>query len=198
MGSDSLTLGKPGDAVSESVLFDQLPPSDPILWLGRERCVASAVKVERDDLRQAVASHVQTLAILQALEESNLLIVHFEELSVSLAVEGCVLEKQEGCAGVDDAVRVSSEVVGGLSNHGDTAEILANGLDGGERAVKELLVLHGGENLFDQNVVRHTKIGRVIEPIIDSAKKPYHQRFDQVGILFVVHSLEVEALDARQ
>src|SRR5580698_4358863 len=100
MGSDSLTLGKPGDAVSESVLFDQLPPPDPILWLGRERCVASTVKVEGDDLREAVASHVQTFAILQALEESNLLVVHLEEFCVSFSVEGCVLEKQKGGAGV--------------------------------------------------------------------------------------------------
>ena len=129
--SDSLTLGKPGDAIGESVLFDQLRPPDPILWLRREGCVASTVKVEGDDLREAVASHVQTFAILQALEESNLLVVHLEELCVSFPVEGCVLEKQKGGTGVDDAVRIRSEVVCRLSDHGDAAEILADGLDGG-------------------------------------------------------------------
>src|ERR1700733_3779315 len=172
--SDSLTLGEPGDAIGESVLFNQLRPPDPILWLRRERCVASTVKVEGDDLREPVASHVQTFAILQALEESNLLVVHLEEFCVSFPVEGCVPEKQKRCARVDDAVRVSSQVISGLANHGDAAEILAYGLDGGKRSFKKLLVLHGGENLFDQDMFRYAKIGRVIKHIIDSAEKPNH------------------------
>ncbi len=196
--SDSLALGESGDAFCKSVLFDQLRPPDSILWLGRERCIASVVEIESDNLRKAIAPHIQSFAILQALEESDLLLVHLEELCVSLAVEGCVLEKQERSAGVDDAVGVRSEVVGGLANHGDAAKVLANRLDGGKRSFEQLLVLHRGEDLFDQDVLRYAEIGRVIEHIVDPAKKPDHQWFDQVGILLVVHSLEVKALDARE
>ena len=194
----SLALGKALDALGESVLGDQLRPAHPVLRLGGERRVAAAVEVQRDDLGDAVAPHVQRLAVLQALEESDLLFVHLEQLGIPLPVERRVLQEQERCAGVHDAVGVRTEVVGGLADHGDAAKVLANGLDGSERTFEELLVLHRREDLFDQDVLGNAEIGGVVENVVDAPEKPHHQRLDQVGILLVVHALEVEALQARQ
>ena len=44
----------------------------------------------------------------------------------------------------------------------------------------------------------HAKIGGVVEHIVDAAQQPHHQRLDQVGVLLVVHALEVEALEAGE
>ena len=92
----------------------------------------------------------------------------------------------------------SPKVFGGLADHGDAAKILADGLDGRERAFEQLPILHRREDLFDQNVLGNAKIGRVIEHIVDAPQQPHHQRLDQVGVLLVVDALEVEALQARQ
>ena len=95
-------------------------------------------------------------------------------------------------------IGVRAEVLGGLADHGHAAEILAHGLDRGERAFEQLPVLHRRENLFDENVLRNAEIGRVVEHIVDAPQQPHHQRLDQVGVLLVVDALEVEALQARK
>ena len=177
---------------------NQLRPAHPVLRLGGERGVAALVEVQSNDLGNAVAPHVQRLAILQTLEECDLLFVHLEQLCITLPIERRVFQEQERCAGVHDAVGVGPKVIGGLANHGDAAKVLANGLDGSERAVKQLLVLHRREDLFDEDVLGNAEIGGVVEHVVDSPEEPYHQRLDQVGILFVVHALEVEALQARE
>src|SRR6185437_8578427 len=59
-------------------------------------------------------------------------------------------------------------------------------------------ILHRGENLLDQNVLGYSKIGGVVEHIVDTPENPYHQRFNQVGILGVIDALEVEALHTRE
>ena len=194
----SLSLSKAIDALGESILFNQLRPSHPVLRLGGERGVAAFVEVQRNDLRNAVAPHVQRLAVLQTLKECDLLLVHLEQLCITLPIERCVFQEQKRCAGVHDAVGVGPKVIGGLANHGDAAKVLANGLDGSESAVKQLLVLHRREDLFDEDVLGNAEICRVIENVVDAPEEPYHQRLDQVGILFIVHALEVEALQARE
>ena len=107
-------------------------------------------------------------------------------------------KKQKRRAGVHDAVGVRAEVFGGLADHGDAAKILAHGLDRSERAFEQLPVLHRREDLFDEDVLGHAKIGGVVEHVVDAAQQPHHQRLDQVGVLLVVHALEVEALQARE
>ena len=44
----------------------------------------------------------------------------------------------------------------------------------------------------------HAEISRVVQDLIDPAQQPNHQRLNQVGVLFVVHALEVKALHAGQ
>ena len=60
------------------------------------------------------------------------------------------------------------------------------------------LILHRREDLFDEDVLGNAEIGGVVEHIVDAPEQPHHQRLDQVGVLLVVHALEVEALEARQ
>jgi hypothetical protein len=50
-------------------------------------------KIQGDDLRQPIAPHVKSFAVLQALEESKLLIVHLEKLGVAFPVEGGIFEE---------------------------------------------------------------------------------------------------------
>ena len=140
----------------------------------------------------------RAFAILQALEESELLFVHLEQFGITLPVEGRVFQKQERRAGVHDAVGVRAEVIGGLADHGHAAKVLAHGLDRSERTIQELLVLHRREDLFDEDVLGNAEIGGVVEHVVDAAEQPHHQRLDQVGVLLVVHALEVEALKARE
>ena len=111
-----------------------------------------------------------------------------------LAVEGGVRKKQKRSAGVHDAVCVLAQVVRGLADQGDAAQVLPDGLDAGKRSVEQLLVLHGGENLLDEDMLGNAQICRVIENVVDPAQQPHHQRLNQVGVLLVVHALEVEAL----
>ena len=125
---DSLALGKARYALGESVLLDQLGAAYPVFGLGRKGCVAATVEVQGDDLRQSIAPHVESFAVLQALKESELLLVHLEQLGVPLTVEGGILQEQKGRAGVHDAVGIGAEVVGGLTNHGHAPEVLADGL----------------------------------------------------------------------
>ena len=192
-----LTLGKSSDALGETVFGDELRPANAILRLGRKRGIATSIKIQANHLGQAVAAHVETFAILQALEESELLLVHLEEFGVALPVEGGVFQEEERGAGVDDGVGIRAEIFGGLADHGHAAKVLANRLDRSQRRIEKLLVLHAGEQLFDQDVLGHAKIGGIEEHIVDAAEDVHHQRLDQVGIL-LVHSLKVEALDTRE
>src|SRR5260370_24424112 len=131
----SLSLGKPCNALGEAVLFDELRPAYPILRLGGESSVAALIKVQGDNLRDPVAPNVQRFAVLQALEECDLLFVHLEQLGISFTVERRVLQEEEGRAGVHDAVGVRTQIVGGLANHGYATKVLPNGLDRSERTV---------------------------------------------------------------
>ena len=101
-----LALGKAVYAFGEPILGDQLRPAHPVLRLGRERGVAARVEIERDDLGDPVTAHVQRLAVLQALEQRDLLLVHLEQLGIPLPVERGVLQEQERCAGVHDGIGV--------------------------------------------------------------------------------------------
>src|ERR1700730_8546963 len=47
---DSLPLGKPLDALGESVLLDEFGPAYPVLWFCGEFGVASVVEIERDNI----------------------------------------------------------------------------------------------------------------------------------------------------
>ena len=105
----SLTLGKARDALGESVLGNQLRPAHPVFRLGGERGVAAAVEIETNNFGESVAAHVQRLAVLQALEESELLFVHLEQLGIPFPVERRVFQKQERRAGVHDAVGVLAQ-----------------------------------------------------------------------------------------
>jgi len=44
-------------------------------------------------------------------------------------------------------------------------------------------------------MLRNSKVLRVVDNLVDAAQNPDHQRFNQVGILLVVHSLKIEALE---
>src|SRR6185437_7313776 len=193
-----LTLGKPRDALGESILGNELGAAHTVFRLGRERGIAATVEIESHHFGEAIAPHIQRLSVLQALEESELLFIHLEQFGIASPVECRVLEKQERCAGVHDAVGVLAQVLNGLADHGHTAKVFADGLNRRERSFQKLAVLHRREDLFDEDVLGDAEIDRVIEHVIDAAEKPHHQWLDQVGVLLVVDFLEVEALDARE
>ena len=73
-----LALGKASDALGETVFSDEFGAAYPILRFGGERGVTTLVEIQADDLGKTIATHVQTFAILQALEESELLFVQLE------------------------------------------------------------------------------------------------------------------------
>src|SRR5258707_5296483 len=122
----SFSLGKTRDALGESILFDQLRPTYPVFRFRGERRVAALIEVQRDDLRDAVAPHVETFAVLQTLKQCDLLLVHLEQLGIALTIEGRVFQEQKRCAGIDDAVCVRTKIVGGLADHSHTAKVLPN------------------------------------------------------------------------
>jgi len=126
-----------------------------------------------------------------------LLLAELEQFAVKLAVERCVWEEQKRGAGVHNQICVLAEVFRRLADHGHAAEVLAHSLDRSERAFEQLLVLHVGKDLFDQYMLWHAQILWVVDNLVDAAKNPDHQRFDEVGILLVVDTLEVEALQPR-
>jgi len=68
VGLHGLSLGEARNALGESILFDQFGAANTVFRLGGERGVAATVKVQRDDLRNAIATHIQTFAISQAFE----------------------------------------------------------------------------------------------------------------------------------
>src|SRR5690349_9762231 len=78
-----LALGKPCNALGESVLLNEPGPAHSVFGLGRKCGVAAGVKIQTHNLGEAVAAHVQCLAVLQALEESKLLFVHLEQLGIA-------------------------------------------------------------------------------------------------------------------
>ena len=112
LGLFGLALGESCDSLRESVLGDEPGPAHAVFRLSRKDCVAAVIEIEFDDLRQSVAAHVETFAVLQALEESELLLIHLEEFRVALAVEGGVFQKQKRSAGVHNAVGVRAQVFG--------------------------------------------------------------------------------------
>ncbi len=57
-----------------------------------------------------------------------------------------------------------------------------------------LLVLHRRKDFFDEDVLGDTEIGGVVENVVDTTEQPHHQRFYEVGVLLVIHALEVKAL----
>lgn len=154
-----------------------LPLTDPdgsadelertITDLGFKGALVSGATNEGDNFGQPVAPHVKAFAILQAFKESELLFVHLEELCIPLAIERRILQEQKRCARVHNAVRICAEVIGRLADHGHATKVLANGLDRSQRTVKQLLVLHRRENLFDEDVFRHAEIRGVVEHIVD-------------------------------
>jgi hypothetical protein len=62
--------------------------------------------------------------------------------------------------------------------------------------LKQLPVLHRRENLFDEDVLGYSEIGGVVKHIVNATQEPNHHRLYQVGILLVVYTLKVEALQA--
>src|SRR6266702_4431372 len=131
-----LTLGKACDALGESVLGDKAGAAHPILRFGGECRIAAAVEIQAYNLGESVATHIKCLAIPQALEESELLFVHLEQLGVASPVERRIAQKKERSAGIHDAVGVRPEVFSRLADHGDAAKILPNRLDGSQRCLK--------------------------------------------------------------
>src|SRR5271166_1697398 len=95
LGLFGLALGESSDALRESVLGDEPGPAHAVFRLGRKDCVAAVVEIELDDLGQSVAAHIETFAVLQALEECKLLLVHLEEFRVPLAVKGRVFQEEK-------------------------------------------------------------------------------------------------------
>src|SRR5579863_3087514 len=74
-----LALGKPCNALGESVLLNEPGPAHTVFRLGRKRGVTAGVEIQPHNFGKAVAPHIQRLAVLQALEESELLFVHLEQ-----------------------------------------------------------------------------------------------------------------------
>jgi hypothetical protein len=95
LGLFGLALSESCDSLRESVLGDEPGPAYTVFRLRRKDCVAAVIEIEFDDLGQSVAAHVETFAILQALEECKLLLVHLEEFRISLPVKGRVFEEQK-------------------------------------------------------------------------------------------------------
>src|ERR1700742_1551369 len=71
-------LGKPVDALGESILGNEFGTPYTILRLRRECCVAAFIEIQTNNFRQTVTPHIQSLARLQALEQRKLLFVHLE------------------------------------------------------------------------------------------------------------------------
>ncbi len=193
-----LSLREALDAVGEAVLLDQLCAAGTVLGFGGELGIAALVEVQGDDFGQSVPAYIQGLALLQAFEKIKLLLAELEQLAVELPVERGIRQEQERRAGVHDGIRVLAQVVRGLADEGHAAQVLADGLDGGESRFEKLLVLHGRKQLLDDDVLGYAQVLRVIENGIDPAQQPHHQRLDEVGVLRGVHALEVEALNAAQ
>lgn len=121
-------------------------------------------------------------------KQCEMLFIHLEQLGIPLAVECRITQEEERLAGVHDRIRIRPEVFGALTDHGHAAKVLADGLNGSERIVKKLLFLHRRQDLFDEDVLGHDKIGGVEEHIVDPPQQSQYQGLDQVGILRVVHS----------
>src|SRR6185437_6802561 len=169
-----LALGEPRDALGESVLGNQLGPAHAVFGFGGERGIAALVEIQANNLGESIAAHVQRLAVLQALKESELLFGHLEQLGIPLAVERRILQKQERRAGVNDGIGILAKVFRRLPNHCDAAKILADGLDGRKSAFEQLAVLHRTEDFFDEDVLGYAKVGGVVEHIVDAPEQPHH------------------------
>src|SRR5581483_3411358 len=105
-----LPLGKARNALGKSILGNELRPAHAVFGFGGERRIAATIKIHLDNFGEAVAAHVKRLAVLQALEESELLFGHLEQFGIPLAVEGRILQEEKRCAGVHNAVGVLSKV----------------------------------------------------------------------------------------
>ena len=78
---DALALGQLAFLGPVDGRFQSRLPSvsgNAVLRFSRECCIATAVQIECDNLGQAIPSHVKSFTILQALEQSELLLVHLE------------------------------------------------------------------------------------------------------------------------
>src|SRR5208282_2213620 len=87
LGLFGLALGESSDALRESVLSDEPGPAHAVFRLCRKDCVAAVVEIELHDLGQSIAAHIKTFAVLQALEERKLLLVHLEEFRVAFPIK---------------------------------------------------------------------------------------------------------------
>src|SRR5260370_40540908 len=96
--------------------------------------------------------------------------VDLEQLGIAIAIESGVLQEQKRGAGIDDAVCVRTKVVGGLADHGHAAKVLPYRLDGSERTIQELLILHRREDLLDENVLGDAKVRRDVQHVVDAPK----------------------------
>ena len=70
-----------------------------------------------------------------------------------------------------------------LPNHRYPAKVLAHGLDGVDRALEELLVLHAREDFLDHDVLWYAEVRRVVYNVVDPAQQPHHERLDEVLVL---------------
>jgi hypothetical protein len=183
------------DAFMKPVHLDQLGTANLVLGPGRKLCITAVIKVERDDLGDPVTPNIKPFARAQALEEIQLLLAELEQLSVELAIERRVGRNRNEVQEFTMESAFSPRSFADCPIMVTPPRFLRTVLMEASAAFEQLLVLHVREDLFDQYMLGDAQVLWVIDDLVDAAQNPDHQRFDQVGVLLVVNSLKVEALE---
>src|ERR1700721_415636 len=103
---------KPGNSLLQTPLRNQPSAPGSVLRPSREDGVAPRIEIQRHYFGKPIPAQIEALAPAEALEEVQLLVGHFEQLAVELAVERCIREQKDRRTGVHDAVCVFPKIVG--------------------------------------------------------------------------------------